>query len=52
MKKKLRLRKEVKEIWLIAAFVAAMAALVIYGVDRIDRINNGEMVVISESYMD
>jgi hypothetical protein len=29
-----------------------MAALVIYGVDRIDRINNGEMVVISESYMD
>lgn len=52
MKKRLRLRNEVKVFLLVAAFVAAMTALIIYGVDRIDRINNGEMVVISESYMD
>lgn len=50
--KRLKLREEVKIMLVGVAFVAALTTLIIYGVDRINKINNGEMVVISESNMD
>ena len=50
--KKLKLRKEVKNILLGIALIAAMAALFIYAADRNARINNGDLVVISESNME
>lgn len=50
--KKLRLRKEVKNILVGVAVVAALAALFIYAADRNERINNGDLVVISESNME
>lgn len=52
MKKKLRLRKEIKMFLLGVAVVSVFVAFISYGIDRIGRINDGEMIVISESYMD
>lgn len=48
----MKLRKEVKNILIGVALVAAMAALFIYAADRNARINDGDLVVISESNME
>ena len=40
-----------KKIYLVL-FIIAIIGLVVYGIDRLDRINNGEMTIVSEDYMD
>lgn len=49
---KYRLRKEVKNLIYAVVFVAAITGLFAYGQDRFERIDNGEMVVVSQSYRD
>lgn len=52
MKKKLKLRKEVRNVLFWVALIAAFTAFVMYATDRNERITNGDLVVIDESYMD
>jgi FtsH-binding integral membrane protein len=52
MKKVYKLRKEVKYFLIGVAFVVVFTGLIIEGLDRIEKINNGELTQISESYMD
>jgi hypothetical protein len=56
MKKKLRLKKEVKERLIALAVSLGFILLFIGGIIlysyRIDQINSGELVVISDSQMD
>ena len=41
-----------KELIGAIAFIIIMALMIAYGLDRIEKINNGEMIVVSESQMD
>lgn len=41
-----------KEIIYILLFISLFFILIGYGLDRIEKINNGEMQVVSESYKD
>lgn len=50
--KKYRLREEVKNLIYAVVFVAAITGMFAYGQNRFERIENGEMVVVSESYRD
>lgn len=52
MKRKLKLKKEVKAFIVITLYVAVMACLFIYGIERAEKINNGELTVVSQSEMD
>ena len=36
----------------LVLFIIIMAIIIVYGIDRIERINNGEMTQVSEEYMD
>lgn len=40
-----------KEIIITVVFIILFILIAMYGIDRIDKINNGEMVQVSESYM-
>lgn len=40
-----------KEMLGLIIFIIIMIAMFIYGMNRFDKINNGEMVQVSESYM-
>lgn len=51
MKKKLKLKQQVKDILFIGLFLLVFALILVYGVERITKINNGEIVVISETQM-
>ena len=50
--KRLKLRKEIKDILVGAALIIAIVAFINYGADRAEKINNGELVVVDESYRD
>lgn len=56
MKKRLRLKKEVKErlvaILVVTGFLLIIVCLLQYGQDRIEKINSGEIVLVSDSEMD
>ena len=41
-----------KEIFGLIVFVVVIIAMFVYCVDRFDKINNGEMIVVSENEMD
>ena len=41
-----------KEIIATVLFIIAMIAIMVVGVQRIDKINNGEMELVSQSEMD
>lgn len=49
--KKTKLREEIKNILVGVVFVAVIAAIVVYGVNRMEKIENGEMVLVNQSYM-
>ena len=49
--KKIKLREEIKNILVGVVFVAAIASLVVYGVNRMEKIDNGEIVLVNQSYM-
>lgn len=50
--KRLKLRKEIKNILVGVALIIAIVAFINYGADRAEKINNGELVVVDESYRD
>lgn len=52
MKKVYRLKENVKNTLMIIAFIAVFTSLLVFGLDRIEKINNGEITQVSESYMD
>ena len=47
----MKLRKEVKNILVGAVLLAAFAAIVVYGANRFERIESGEMTLVSQSQM-
>jgi hypothetical protein len=50
--KRLKLREEIKLIIMAVAFITLFTGLFIWGIERTEQINNGEMTVVSQSYMD
>lgn len=44
--------KLVEEIVVIGLFIAMAAVFLLIAADRAERINNGELIVVSEEYMD
>jgi hypothetical protein len=52
MKKRLRLKDSVKTALMVIGFVVLMICLFCVWQERIERINSGEMIVVSQSEMD